>query len=77
MNIIRQIDVFNNQTDKLVEELPVRNFKLEIFNKRFKIQKHDPEMYAPYEISSITADLFPDIKFDFSKYSYFMACYQK
>ncbi len=76
MKILRQIDVFDNQTETLVKELPVDKFDLEIFKKRFDTKKEDPLMYNPYEISPSTKDLFPTIIFDFTKYSYYIACYQ-
>lgn len=76
MNIIRQIDIFDNQTDKLVKEIPMESFDLDIFRKRFSFKKGDSLMYDPYEITSSTIDLFPNIKFEFDKYSYYVACYQ-
>lgn len=76
MNIIRQIDVFDNQTDFLVDELPLDNFDLETFKKRFGVKKKDPLMYDAYEITPSTKDLFPTIEFDFRKYSYFVSCWQ-
>lgn len=76
LNILRQIDVFDNQTEDLINELPVEQFDLETFKKRFQTKKEDPLMYDPYEITSSTMDLFPKIEFNFEKYSYFIACYQ-
>ena len=65
MNITRQIDVFDNQTENLVRETPIDKFDLETFKKRFEIETDDPLMYKPYEITTSTADLFPDIIFEF------------
>ena len=77
MNIIRQIDVFDNLTENLVEEIMITTINLENFRTRFKIEPYDPEMYKPYEITEFTADLFPDIRFDFNKFSYYLAAYQQ
>jgi hypothetical protein len=76
MDILRQVDVFDNQTENLVQEAPIDNFDLDKFKKRFEAKSEDPLMYNPYEITSSTVDLFPEINFDFEKYSYFIACYQ-
>ena len=75
MKVIRQVDIFDNQTEKLVQEISIDFFDLEIFKKRFQIGD-DILMYNLYEITSFTADLFPEINFDFDKYSYYIACYQ-
>lgn len=76
MEILRQVDIFDNQTENLVQELPIDSFDLETFKKRFETESEDSLMYCPYEITSSTMDLFPKIKFDFEKYSYYVACYQ-
>jgi hypothetical protein len=76
MNILRQVDIFENQTNNLIQEMPIDKFDLEIFKKKFKTKNEDPLMYDPYEITSSTVDLFPEINFDFEKYSYFIVCYQ-
>lgn len=76
MDIHRQIEVYDNQTEKLVQKLIIDSFDLEIFKKRFEIKKDDSQMYELYEINFTTADLFPKIKFDFEKYSYYVTSYQ-
>ncbi len=76
MKVIREIDVFDNQTELLVREIPLENFDLETFKKRFEVREKDPLMYGHYEITPSTTDLFPTIVFDFSRYSYYVACFQ-
>jgi hypothetical protein len=76
MEILRQVDIFENQTEKLVQEVPIDSFDLDTFKKRFETKTDDYLMYDPYEITSSTMDLFPKIKFDFEKYAYYVACYQ-
>ena len=76
MDILRQVDIFDNQTENLVQEVPIDTFDLETFQKRFETKNEDPLIYDPYEITFSTIDLFPKIRFDFEKYSYYVVCYQ-
>jgi hypothetical protein len=76
MDIVRQIDVFDNGTELLVREIPIDAFDLDTFKTRFNAKKEDPLMYDPYEITVETMDLFPGLKFDFKKFSYYVGCYQ-
>ena len=76
MRIQRQIDIFDKRLDKLVEEVHVDYFDLEVFKERFSLKHDDPSMHRPYEITSQTADLFPNINFDFEKFLYYITSYQ-
>ena len=76
MNIVRQVEIFDNLTDKWVQDIPIDSFDLEIFKNRFPIKYGDTLMYDPYKITTSNMDLFPKIKFEFEKYSYYIACYQ-
>jgi hypothetical protein len=76
MDVVRQIDVFDNKTELLVQEIAMDVFDLDTFKTRFNAKKEDPLMYDPYEITEETVDLFPDIKFDFKRFSYYVGCYQ-
>jgi hypothetical protein len=76
MDIVRQIDIFDNDTELLVQEIPIVLFDLNTFETRFNAKKDDPLMYNPYEITSDTVDLFPKINFDFKRFSYYLVCYQ-
>lgn len=76
MNIVRQIEIFDNETNLLVEEVSLELFDLEIFKERFKAKNDDPLVYNPYEITTETVDLFPSMNFDFEKFSYFISCYK-
>lgn len=75
--IIRQIDVFDKNNENLIEEISIEPFDLELMKSRFEIQSDDPLMYYPYEIDASKADIFPHIKFDFTKNLYFIATYQE
>jgi hypothetical protein len=75
MSIDRQIDIFDNETELLVQEVPIKTFDLERFKERFNVKDEDPLMYDPYEITIETIDLFPYVSFDFQKFSYFIGCY--
>ena len=76
MTPVRQIDVFDNRTDKLIHEIRLEGFDLDLFKQRFGVATEDPYMYNSYEITTACADLFPNITFDFEKYAYYVACYQ-
>lgn len=76
MRIIRQIDVFDINTDRLVEEILIETFDLNTFRKRFEKRENDPLMHGVYKISNSTSDLFPNINFDFNKYAYVITSYQ-
>jgi hypothetical protein len=76
MDIVRQIDIFDNDTELLVQEIPIVLFDLNTFETRFNAKNDDPLMYNPYEITSDTVDLFPKVNFDFKRFSYYLVCYQ-
>ncbi|WP_111672728.1 DUF7683 domain-containing protein [Algoriphagus litoralis] len=76
MDFVRQIDVFDNLTELLVDELPLASLDLDVLKRRFNVTTDDLLMYNSYEISTMTADLFPFVNFDFNKFSYFLGCYQ-
>jgi hypothetical protein len=73
--LIRQIDIFDKKTDGLTSEIGLDSFDLELMKSRFNVASNDPLMYNPYEIDSSNVDLFPNVKFDFNEYSYYLACY--
>lgn len=75
MDIVRKIEVFDNVTELLVDELPLHSFDLDIFKSRFNVNTDDPQMYFEYEITSAAIDLFPFLKFEFEKYTYYIVCY--
>ena len=71
----RQIDVFDKESDSLINEIYLDLFDLELMKTRFNAPKDDYLMYNPYEIDSSKIDLFSEVKFDFKKYDYYLACY--
>ena len=74
--IYRQIDVFDKKRERLIKEIELDSFDLELIKLRFDIPQDDQLMYNPYEIDLSKTDLFPTIKFDFKKYDYYVACYR-
>ena len=72
---VRQIDVFDKKTERLIEELKLDSFDLEFFKTKFVARQNDPLMYNPYKIDANNFQLFQNIKFEFDKYDYFLACY--
>jgi hypothetical protein len=55
----------------------IESFDIRLMKSRFKIKRNDPLLYDPYEIDATKTDLFPEVKFNFKKYSYYLATYQK
>jgi hypothetical protein len=74
--LYRQIDVFDKKTEGLINEIELDSFDLELMKTRFNVSQDDYLMYNPYEIDSSKIDLFSNIKFDFKKYDYYLACYR-
>ncbi|TNE78449.1 MAG: hypothetical protein EP332_14160 [Bacteroidetes bacterium] len=72
----RQIAVYDLETDKLVEEIPLQSMDLEVWRSRLNASEDDPKLYDPYEITQETSDLFPLIEFNFTRYAYYLECYQ-
>lgn len=93
MEIIRKIEVFerNSENDFVVEEYILENLNIIELRKYFNISvfndengeedEPDYEMVFHYEIylyhESIFLMLYPNIKFNFDKYQYFLCCYAK
>ena len=50
MKIERVISVFDNRTNKLVEEIIIDNLTVEELKGIFKQKKNDPKFYYPYDI---------------------------
>lgn len=71
----RQIDYYDKITDKLIGEIDIESFDLNMIKKRFPILMDDPFVFNPYQIDLSNADLFPNVKFDFKRYDYYLACY--
>jgi hypothetical protein len=71
----RQIDYYDKITDKIIGEIDIESFDLDMIKKRFSIHKDDPFVFNPYLIDLSNVDLFPNVKFDFKRYDYYLACY--
>lgn len=71
----RQIDYYDKITDKLIGEIDIEYFDLDVIKKRFPIPTDDPFVFNPYQIVLNNVDLFPNVKFDFKRYDYFLSCY--
>jgi len=71
----RQIDYYDKITDKLIGEIDIESFDLDLIKKRFPISTKDPFVFNPYQIDLSNIDLFPNVVFDFKRYDYYLACY--
>jgi len=76
MKIERCIEVYKKDGEDFIEEHLLKDFNLELVSKYFDVPPEDPLMYYKYEVEEKHIELFPDMKFDFSKYQYRLACYQ-
>ena len=76
MKVTRSIEVYDNQTEELIDEVVLKAFNLNRMRDYFNVDQDDPYMYSQCEINNLTASIFLDIKFNFEKNSYFLACYQ-
>jgi hypothetical protein len=78
MKLERVIDVFDKETDELAYEVGIGNIGLQMLQQIFKPSDIDPNMYLNYEIGEKEANALKgivDIAYDFTKYSYYLACY--
>lgn len=71
----RQIDFYDKVTDKLIGEIDIESFDLDLIKKRFSTPTDDPFLFNPYQIELSNVDLFPNVKFNFKQYDYYLACY--
>lgn len=61
-----------------IDEESVSGITVHDLKNMFRLKKHDPEMYAPYEIKKKHVKFFREklnIEFDFEKYSYYIQSY--
>ncbi|HTF18692.1 MAG TPA: hypothetical protein VK658_11495 [Chryseolinea sp.] len=81
MKIERLITVFDNDTERLKEEINIDSIDLEQLKGMFSPPSNDPLMYNVYEIqadhvSTINELLEKKIEFDFKASTYYVECVQ-
>lgn len=81
MKIERLITVFDNDTERLKEEINIDYIDLEQLKEMFNPPSDDPLMYNVYEIQhdhipAINKLLKNRIEFDFSANAYYIECVQ-
>ena len=76
--VIRQINVFDLQTEKLVAEYLLENLDLEKIKSLLSVEESDPLLYYHYTIEGALQQYFEaqGFIFDKSKFQYDLACYQ-
>lgn len=76
--IIRQIDVFDVITEKLVDEFPLNSFDLDEIKTLITANENDPLLYDGYSIEGKLQQYFEaqGFVFDRVKHVYYLACYQ-
>lgn len=79
MNIERAIAYYNKYDDELVGRINLDLIEFDMLKDIFHPDEHtDPLMYDCYkvgQIESMEINKYLEIKFDFSKYDYFVECY--
>lgn len=78
MKIIRQINVFDNKTERLVNEILLSDLDLEEVRKIIQPEESDPALYNCYEITGSLKEYFEGfgLSFEENKYSYYLCCYK-
>jgi len=71
----RQIERYDKFTERIIDEIDIESFDLNLIKKTFSIPKDDPFVFNPYQIVLSHVDLFPYVKFDFKRHDYYLACY--
>jgi hypothetical protein len=72
--LIREIQVSEKATDKVVEEILLLEMDVDRLNMIFGEQTDDPLFYGGFEITRNLVQYFPDIKFDLDRYDYYVVC---
>ncbi|WP_449578676.1 DUF7683 domain-containing protein [Pontibacter aquaedesilientis] len=79
MKIIRQIDVFDNKTERLVDEILLSDIDLDELKNIIQTEESDSALYNCYEITGSLKKYFEGLGYSFkeNKYSYYLCCYQE
>ena len=79
MKIERVISVFDNRTNKMVEEIIIDNLTVEELKGIFNQKKDDPKFYYPYDIGikeSRALGRLLKVSFNHNKFIYQLDCFQ-
>jgi hypothetical protein len=79
-NVIREISIFSNKTEWLVDKVGLADFDLKAFQKEFEETDPASPMFAAYEVKKenlkfLNHYLKKPISWDFEKYSYFVTAH--
>ena len=80
MKVNRVICIYNNKSEKLIEEISVDHIGLTTLKKIFTPHEDDSEMYSVYHIEENEMNLINQyfnnpIKSDFKTYDYWLECF--
>jgi hypothetical protein len=74
--LIRQIDVYDNATDSLIEEIVLPELSIEKLRQVFGTNPEDPDFVFMYYLDKDKAKYFSEINFDFNKNAYAVGCFR-
>jgi hypothetical protein len=79
-NVIREISIFSNDTELLVDKIDLADFNLAEFQKEFGEDDPTFPMFAEYEVKEknlkfLIHYLEQPLEWDFEKYSYFISAH--
>jgi hypothetical protein len=73
----REIQVFEKDSDIIVSNNSLPNLDAKDLVLIFGHQVEDPHFYGGYELNERSAVYFPDLRFDFIKYNYYVVCWRE
>ncbi|WP_162623237.1 DUF7683 domain-containing protein [Confluentibacter sediminis] len=78
MKVIRMFDVFDKNSDKLMDEIVIPDLDIEAVKKLVNLIDGDPKLYYQYEVKGELKEYFEKLGYEFQteKFDYFLSCYQ-
>jgi hypothetical protein len=73
----REIQVSEKDADIVVTNIPLPNLDVKDLVLIFGHKAEDPLFYMAYELNESIAIYFPDLRFDFNKYNYYVVCWRE
>jgi len=74
--LVREIQVNEKGTDKVVGEIPLPEIDVDRLKMIFGEQPDDPLFYGGFEITASIEKYFADIQFDLDRFEYYVVCWR-
>lgn len=75
--LVREIQVNEKSSDRVVEEIRLPDIKVEQLISIFGEQHNDPMFYGDYRIGKESEIYFPNIEFDHEKFDYYLVSWKE